>query len=153
MSINLSTTVKYMTQLLWCIRVLVAEMNAEGTLLRRNIHKNAMWVQALPSRYYFFMTRLLLTIVSAAGPNDRRNDDDLMIWNLISFRGKLSIFPLHNHYAVLRGNSCLISFGRMNKMLGVGVVMTSRSSCFREGRCARECSKIFVTQPKDQLRH
>lgn len=96
MSINLSTTVKYTAQLLlWCI------FGLDGFRKTREI----LWcyitrITCGCNRCYLLnitFLRLSLWPLSLR-TNDCRNDDDLMIWNLISFRVKLSIFPLHNHY-------------------------------------------------------
>lgn len=92
--------------IIWCISVgleWTQEGKEEGDRIFMALHLKERHVGASATFSIIFFTTLSWPLTSVS-----RNDDDLMIWNLISFQGKLSIFSLHNHYAVLRRDSCLI---------------------------------------------
>ena len=75
-----------------------------------------------------------LTIVD--GLNDALNDDDLMIWNLISFWVKLSIFPLHNYY-VTGWLARMFMFDSLHVMIG------TTEDCVTNGILRRVTIKVI----------
>lgn len=147
MSVDLLTTVKYMTQLLWCIlpgpKRELGVRKEKGDFM--TLHLQGWHVGANAT----FSIRLF-TIVLRSWPllakrtDNCRNDDDLMIRNLISRRVKLSIFPLHNRcVAECEGN---FMFDSVNKRRA-SVVM-SQFVLF-VSVCVAKCATIYCCETRE----